>query len=177
MLIRAVQESDFDAIADLVNHYIRTTAIHFGADPLTPAELREAWASHRHLYPFLVAEVNGRFAGYSKASSWRERAAYAWTAECSVYVARGLERQGVGKALYQRLFDILRAQGFQSALGAVTLPNDASERLHAAMGFIKVAHVPRAGWKLGSFHDLAFWQKDLDPPNGAPAAIRPPVYE
>lgn len=176
MLIRAARESDFDAVAALVNHYIQETAIHFGTEPVTPAELREPWWSHREVYPFLVAEVEGAFGGFSKAGAFRERAAYAWTAETTVYVARGMERKGVGKALYQRLFAILREQGFETAIGGIALPNEASVLLHESMGFIKVAHVARAGWKLGRFHDLGFWQKDLDPPSGAPRPIVPPVY-
>jgi len=91
-------------------------------------------------------------------------------------VAVGMERKGVGKALYERLLDILREQGFETAIGGIALPNEASVRLHEAMGFVKVAHLARAGWKFGRFHDLGFWQRDLDPPNGAPRAIAPPVY-
>lgn len=177
MLIRAARESDFDAIADLINHYIRETSTHFSTEPVTPAELRDAWSSSRHQYPFLVAEVDHRFAGFSKAGSFRERAAYAWTAESTVYVARGLERKGVGKALYQRLFTLLRAQGFETVIGGIALPNEASVLLHESLGFVKVAHVARAGWKYGRFHDLGFWQLDLEPPNGAPRPIAPPVYE
>ncbi len=176
MLIRAAQESDFDAVAELVNHYIHATAIHFGTDPVTPAELRDAWSSHRDVYPFLVAEVDGAFGGFSKAGAFRERAAYAWTTETTVYVARGMERKGVGKALYERLFAILRRQGFETAIGGIALPNEPSALLHESMGFVKVAHVARAGWKLGRFHDLGFWQKHLDPPRGAPQAIAPPDY-
>ena len=176
MLIRAARESDFDAVAELTNHFIRETAIHFGAEPVTAAELREPWSTHREMYPFLVAEVEGRFAGFSRAGSYRERTAYAWTVETTVYVAVGMERKGVGKALYERLFTILREQGFETAIGGIALPNEASVRLHEATGFVKVAHLARAGWKLGRFHDLGFWQRDLDPPNGAPRAIVPPVY-
>lgn len=177
MLLRAALESDFDAVADLVNHYIRETAIHFGTEPVTAAGLHEAWNRHQDLYPCLVAEIEGRFAGFAQASSFRERAAYAWTTETTVYVARGQERRGVGTALYQRLFAILRAQGFQSAIGGIALPNDPSVRLHESLGFIKVAHVARAGWKFGQFHDLGFWQRDLDPPSGAPLPIASPVYD
>ncbi len=177
MLIRAARESDFDAVADLLNHYIRETAIHFGADPVLPAELRDEWSSHRRLYPFLVAEAEGRFAGFSKAGAFRERAAYAWTTECTVYVARGLERRGVGKALYQRLFTILCAQGFQTVIAGVTLPNEASVLLHESLGFSKIGHVARAGWKHGRFHDVGFWQKDLDTSPGAPRPLVPPEYD
>ncbi|MEP7121399.1 MAG: N-acetyltransferase family protein [Byssovorax sp.] len=176
MLIRAARESDFDAVAEVTNHYIRETAIHFGSDPVTPAELRDAWWSHREMYPFLVAEVEGRFAGFSKAGSFRERAAYAWITETTVYVAPGMERKGAGKALYTRLFAILREQGFETAIGGIALPNEASVLLHESMGFVKIAHVAKAGWKLGRFHDLGFWQRDLTPPSGAPRAIVPPIY-
>lgn len=177
MLIRAARESDFDAIAFLLNHYIRATAIHFGVDPVTSAALCEDWSSHRDRYPFLVAEIEGRFAGFSKASAFRERAAYAWTTESTVYVARGMERRGVGKALYQRLFTFLRAQGFQTVLAGITLPNEASVLLHESIGFAKVGHVARAGWKFDRFHDVGFWQRDLDSSGGAPRALLPPVYE
>lgn len=176
MLIRAARESDFDAVAELVNHYIRETAIHFATVPVTAAELREAWWSHREGYPFLVAELEGVFGGFSKAGAFRERAAYAWTTETSVYVARGMERKGLGRALYERLFAILRGQGFETAIGGIALPNEASVVLHETMGFVKVAHVARAGWKFGRFHNLGFWQKDLAPPEGAPRPIAPPVY-
>lgn len=134
MLIRAARESDFDAVAAVVNHYIRETAIHFATDPVTPAELREAWWDHREVYLFLVAEVDGRFGGFSKAGTFRERAAYAWTTETTVYVARGMERKGLGKALYERLFAILRGQGFETAIGGIALPNEASVLLHESMG-------------------------------------------
>lgn len=176
MLIRAARESDFDAVAEVVNHYIRETAIHFATDPVTPADLREAWWDHREVYPFLVAEVDGTFGGFSKAGAFRERAAYAWTTETTVYVARGMERKGIGKALYERLFGILRGQGVETAIGGIALPNDASVLLHESMGFVKVAHVARAGWKFGRFHDLGFWQRDLEPPSGAPRPIMPPDY-
>jgi phosphinothricin acetyltransferase len=176
MLIRAARESDFDAVAEVINHYIRETAIHFGAEPVTAAELREPWSIHREMYPFLVAEVEGRFAGFSKAGSYRERAAYAWTVETTVYLAPGMERKGIGKALYERLLAILREQGFETAIGGIALPNEASVRLHEALGFVKVGHIARAGWKFARFHDLGFWQRDLHPPHGAPRAVVPPVY-
>ncbi|MBL9150286.1 MAG: N-acetyltransferase [Phycisphaerae bacterium] len=159
--IRTVEDSDWPAIADLTNHYIEHTAIHFGYDPVTPNELRELWWPKRDLYPFLVAADGTRFLGYAKAGVWRERAAYKWTAEVGVYVARDTQGAGVGTRLYQALIDACRERGFHSLVGGITLPNEPSVRLHERVGFVKVAHFAHAGYKFGAWHDVGFWQVKL----------------
>ena len=173
--MRAAVASDFDPIAELTNHFIAETAIHFGYEPVTGEALRAGWQGHRARYPTLVAELDGGFAGFCKAGPWRERAAYAWTVETGVYVRPALHRRGVGRALYAPLLDGLRAQGFQTVVAGIALPNDASVRLHEALGFAKVAHVARAGWKFGAWHDVGFWQRDLAAPGSPPAPLGPPV--
>ena len=176
MMLRAATEDDFDRIAQILNHYIRHTAIHFAYEPVTAAELREQWASHRETYPFLVAETDGSVVGLAKAGAWRERTAYAWTPECGVYVSVDHHGMGIGKALHARLFDIMRAQGFQSVVAGIALPNDPSVRLHESCGFVAAGRVARAGWKHGRWVDVGFWQKDLAPVDAAPEEIRAPVY-
>lgn len=160
-LIRAAAEGDFPAIAALTNHYIVSTPIHFAYDPVTPAELRESWAKTRARYPFLIAEVDGALAGYCKAGLWRDRAAYAWTPESGIYVDPARHRRGVGRALYLALFDELRARGFHSVIGGITLPNEASVRLHEAVGFTQVGFIREAGFKFDRWWDIGFWQKML----------------
>lgn len=162
MIVRPVIATDFDAIAALTNTYITTTAIHFSYDPVTADELRTSWLRHAATYPFLVAERDGRFAGYAKAGPWRERAAYQWTPESGIYVEHSAQGQGVGTALYSCLADALRAKGFHSVIASVTLPNDASVRLHQRLGFVKVSHVKDAGWKFNRWHDVGFWQLMLN---------------
>ncbi|MGH7133609.1 MAG: GNAT family N-acetyltransferase, partial [Phycisphaerales bacterium] len=149
VVVRAARETDFDACAALVNVYIRGTAIHFGIDEQSGAELREMWRKYAGRYPWLIAEVDGVFAGYAKAGVWRERAAYQWTPECGVYVEERFHRLGVARALYGRLFEVMRGQGFESVIAGITLPNEASVRLHESMGFDAAGVVRRAGWKLG----------------------------
>jgi phosphinothricin acetyltransferase len=157
--VRPAQASDFDAIASLTNHYIVHTSIHFSYDPVTPAELRAIWEKYLDRYPwFVAAEVGGRLLGYAKAGVWRDRTAYSWTPEVGIYVQPDVHRRGVGRALYGRLLEDLRARGFHSVIGGITLPNQASERLHEAMGFVKVAHFKDAGWKFDAWHDVGFWQ-------------------
>jgi phosphinothricin acetyltransferase len=175
VLIRAARDEDFEAIAAILEPLIRHTAIHFAYEPLPAAELRDAWARHRETYPFLVAEADGEVLGFTKAGPWRQRAGYLWTPECAVYVRDDRKRTGVGRAMYGRLFDILRTQGFVSVIAGIALPNDPSVRLHEMFGFVAVGHVPRAGWKHGRWHAVGFWQKDLAEAGAAPGEIRPPV--
>jgi phosphinothricin acetyltransferase len=174
VLVRAAEAGDFEAIAALTNVFIRETTIHFGYDPVSADELRASWEAARTRYPWLVAEVDGRFAGYCKAGVWRERAAYGWTPECGVYVEPFVRRQGVGRALYERLIDVMRRQGFHSIVAGVTLPNDASVRLHESVGFVHIGTVRRAGWKLGRWSDVGFWQRELAPEGHVPGPIAPP---
>jgi L-amino acid N-acyltransferase YncA len=156
--LRTVVDADWPAIADLTNHYIAHTAIHFGMDPVTPQELRELWWPKRDVYPFLVAAEGSRFLGYAKAGVWRERAAYKWTAEVGIYVARDMQRIGLGTQLYRALITACRERGLHSLIGGITLPNESSVRLHERVGFVKVAHFAQAGFKFGAWHDVGFWQ-------------------
>lgn len=158
MVVRDAQASDFEFIAGLTNHFIAHTAIHFGHEAVSADELRSSWEKTRGRYPYLVSEVDGRFAGYAKAGVWRERAAYQWTAETGIYVEASLHRRGVGRTLYAALIDACRGRGFHSLIGGITLPNDASVRLHESLGFVGVGRVVRAGWKFGMWHDVGFWQ-------------------
>ncbi len=174
-LVRPARADDFDNIAALTNHFINTTPIHFSYQPVTPDELRHLWQSKLHLYPWLVAEADNAFAGYAKAGPWRERSAYQWTPEAGIYVEPRFHRQGVGRALYLKLFDVLRAQGYHSLIGGLTLPNPASQRLHESLGFRPAGIVRRAGWKMNQWWDVAFYQYDLAHPDSpAPSHIKPP---
>lgn len=177
MLVRSVRPDDFDSIAVLTNHFILGTPIHFGYEPVTATELRDAWQRHADRFPFLVAEFDGAFAGYAKAGTWRERTAYSWIVETGIYVRPDFQGRGVGRGLYRALLDTLRAQGFHAAIGGITLPNPASVRLHEATGFVHVGTVRRAGWKFNAWHDVGFWQVLLrDPDHRAePPAPPPPV--
>ncbi len=169
--VRAAEAGDFPAIAELTNHFIRHTSVHFGTEPVTPDELRLAWQKSRARYPFLVAEIGGAFAGYAKAGVWRDRAAYQWTPETGIYVALDQQGRGVGKTLYRALLDELRARGFRSVVAGITLPNRASVRLHESVGFQPVGVVKDAGHKFGSWHDVGFWQITLHHDAGPPPAL------
>jgi L-amino acid N-acyltransferase YncA len=159
-MIRAAHADDFDAIAAITNHYIATTAIHFAYDPVAADDLRAAWHEHpRH--PYLVDDDGTRLLAYAKSTPWRERAAYAWTAEVGIYVAHDARGHRLGTTLYTALLDELAARGFRSAVAGITLPNDPSLALHARLGFEAVGTFREAGYKMGAWHDVAFFQKPL----------------
>jgi phosphinothricin acetyltransferase len=122
-----------------------------------------------------VVDGDGRIAGYAYAGPFRARPAYQWTAEATVYVDPGFRRRGVGRALYTALLDALRAMGYRSAVGVVTLPNPASVALHEELGFRPAGVVRAAGFKLGAWHDVGFWQAELkgpEPPEAPPLTVQ-----
>jgi L-amino acid N-acyltransferase YncA len=148
--------------------YVEATPISFEEEApgleTFAGRIRSAQQRHR----FLVAEDAGAIAGYAYAGVHRTRAAYRWTTEVAVYVARERHRSGVGRRLYENLFDRLREQNYRLAVAGVTLPNDASVGLHEALGFRKVGVFPRIGWKFGRWHDVGWWSLDLHAPADEP---------
>ena len=160
-------------IARVLNWAIEHTPAHFGDAPEAVDVSTSAWRSSRRMYPWLVATDDaGRFLGFAKSGAWKTRAAYAWTVEISVYVRPEAHRRGAGRALYTRLLEVLRAQGYRTLVAGITLPNPASEGLHEAMGMRRVASFPRMGHKFGHWHDVGYWSLELDADVGPPAEIR-----
>ena len=158
-MIRPAREDDFAAIAAITNHYIATSAIHFGYEPVSADELAAKWRGDQR-HPWLVADEEGVI-GYAKAGVWRERAAYQWTCEVGLYMAAEARGRGVGTELYRALLDEVARRGFRSVIAGITLPNPASIALHAKLGFSSVGVVRDAGFKHGAWHDVQFLQKLL----------------
>lgn len=111
--------------------------------------------------PWLVAEKDGRIAGYAYAVPHRVRAAYAWSAEVTVYVGASYRKQGIASALYQKLISILRYQGYRNVYALITVPNLASVALHSGAGFSEIGVHRHAGYKLGRWHDVLWMELDL----------------
>ena len=157
-MIRPAAEDDFVAIASITNHYITTTPIHFAYDPVTPDDLVASWRAHEQ-HPWFVASDRQGVVGYAKSGVWRERKAYSWTAEVGVYISPHACKRGLGSGLYDALLDELQRRGFRSAVAGITLPNDASIALHEKHGFERVGVFADAGWKLGAWHPVEWWQQ------------------
>lgn len=122
----------------------------------------------RATHPWLVAERGGEVVGYAYACPHRQRSAYRWSVDVSVYVAAGQVGQGIGRALYTALFERLRSQRFRMAYAGITLPNAASVALHKSLGFAQVGTMREVGWKLGAWRDVGWFQLELAPPGPEP---------
>jgi|CXWL01.1.fsa_nt_gi phosphinothricin acetyltransferase len=161
MLVRTFNESDVPPANALTNHYINHTAVHFALSPATDQEFADVWRKGREKFPWLAIDHQGRFAGYAKAGIWRERDAYKYTVETGIYITQEAQGRGIGKVLYVELLKKLRDAGFHTAIGGLTMPNEASVRLHETLGFKKVGIYTAVGRKFDTWHDVGFWQIDL----------------
>jgi phosphinothricin acetyltransferase len=161
VVIRDATAADADALLAIYAPFVRETAVSFELEPPTVDAFAERIARSQSRWAWLVAEHHGRVAGYAYASAFRERAAYRFSVEMSAYLAPGSRGNGIGRALYESLFAILITKGYCSAFAGVTIPNDSSVRFHRALGFTEVGVFRRAGWKLGAWHDVSWWQRPL----------------
>ena len=125
------------------------------------------------VYPYIVCEVDGEIAGYAYAHRYKERAAYRWNVEVTIYLEPSFHRQGIGRALMARLLEMLRRQGVRMAYSCITLPNPASTGLHAAIGFTEAGVLTDAGWKNGAWRDVIWMQKRLSDAPETPEEIVP----
>lgn len=160
-IIRSAIPTDARAILDIYEPYITDTSITFETEVPTIDEFMERMDNIQKRYPYLVYEADGVIIGYAYASKHRERAAYRYSADVSVYVKPSYHKQGIGKALYTKLFDLLRDQGIYTVYACITVPNDASIELHKSLGFTEVGTFHNAGYKLGKWHDVIWFEKAL----------------
>ena len=158
-VIRAAEVDDASRLAEIYNPYVLETSISFEEAPVSPDEMAGRIQKVRQAgLPWLVAEHDGTLVGYAYATRWRERHAYRFSVECTVYTAAACQGRGVGRALYDVLFPMLQAAGYHAVVAVIALPNPASIALHERLGMRKVAHFPQVGFKFGQWHDVGNWQ-------------------
>jgi L-amino acid N-acyltransferase YncA len=162
MRIRLASEDDASGILSIYTPYITNTSFTFETEVPAENEFKERINKYSLKYPWLVCEKNGQIAGYAYASQYRERTAYQWSAECSVYVHDGFQRRGAAQALYSALFAILKRQGFMNVYAVINLPNDNSVALHERMGFTYFATYKKVGYKLGQWKNVGWWRLQLN---------------
>jgi L-amino acid N-acyltransferase YncA len=159
MNIRNVEPKDAARIADIYNHYIATSMITFEVDPVSAAEIEKRIREVARTYPYLVLEDDeGEPAGFAYASKFREREAYRYTAEVTIYFDKDRTGKGLGGPLFAALLDRLGKTEITALIGAIALPNGPSVRLHEKFGFRKVAHLEKVGYKFGQWIDVGYWE-------------------
>jgi len=170
--IELATREDVPAILSIANWAAEHTPANFATSPEPESEWLALYDRTRELHPWLVARAEGKVIGFAKSGPYRPRGAYRFCAEVSVYIRPEWHGRGVGRALYDKLFPILRAQGYVTLFAGITSPHPPSEILHTKFGFKPIGIFHRCGWKFDRWYDVGFWELILAP-EGAPTEIRP----
>jgi L-amino acid N-acyltransferase YncA len=162
LLIRDATDEDAAAIAAIYAHHVLHGTATYDIEPPSTEEIL---AKLRHInaagWPFLVANVDGEVAGYAYATQFRDRAAYRFACENSIYVAADRMRRGIGRALLSELIDRSSVCGFQTMVAVVGGAEPGSIALHAALGFEEAGRLKRVGFKFDSWLDSVYMQRAL----------------
>jgi phosphinothricin acetyltransferase len=170
LAIRPARDEDLPAITAIYAHHVRTGTASFETEPPDEDEMRGRLEAVRGMgLPYLVAEREGRVAGYAYASLYRVRPAYRFTLEDSVYVDPGCVRAGVGRELLAHLIVACEAAGARQLVAVIGgSDNEGSIRLHAGQGFETAGILRAAGWKHGRWIDSVLMQRALGPGSTSP---------
>lgn len=160
--IRDASEADAAAVQAIYAHHVLHGTASYDIDPPSVDTIRgkirwiigEGW-------PFLMAEADGRIAGYAYVTQFRDRAAYRFTAEDSIYVHPEMTGRGAGKALLKALVDRSAAYGFKTVIAVIGGAEPASVAVHAALGFREAGRLRAVGFKKERWLDSVYMQLDI----------------
>lgn len=172
-MIRIARPEDAAAIHAIYAPHVLEGMATFETELPGEAAMRDRIAGRLPHYPWLVWEDDGGLLAYAYASRFRERAAYDWIAETSIYVHPDAQRRGIARRLYGILLESMRLQGINQAVGVITMPGEPSVAMHEAMGFEPAGIWRKAGYKLGRWWDVGVWQKELQAPALPPSPVVP----
>lgn len=161
-------EADAERVAAIYRPAVESSVASFEEVAPSAAEMAGRMRATLERLPWLVAEVDGDVAGYAYAGPHRARVGYRWSADISVYVDRERQGRGIGGVLYADLLELLRRQRYVNAYAGITLPNDASVRLHEGIGMRRIGVYERVGFKFSAWHDVAWYGLRLADPDSEP---------
>ena len=162
MEIREAREDDAEAVATIYAHHVLHGTASYDLEP-PPADFHRGKIGRIRAsgWPFIVAEVDRRVAGYAYVTQFRDRAAYRFTAEDSIYVHPDLMGRGIGRQLLKALLGRSADCGFRTIIAVIGGAEPASIALHKALGFEEVGHLRAVGWKHERWLDSVYMQRDL----------------
>ena len=172
MIVRDATPHDAAACAAIYAPYVRDTTVSFELEPPAPEEMAARIAAAQARHAWLVLEQDGRVVGYAYANRFSARPAYRWSVEVSIYLERARHRAGGGRRLYEVLLARLAERGYRRAMAGMSLPNEASEAFHRALGFEPVGVYRHVGWKHGAWRDVAWVQRAIADGDDPPAEPR-----
>ncbi|OQY95603.1 MAG: hypothetical protein B6D37_05365 [Sphingobacteriales bacterium UTBCD1] len=171
-LIRLATPEDAQGILNIYSPYIQNTSFTFETEIPSVSAFAERISDYLKQWPWLVCEINGGIAGYCYGGKYRERTAYQWCVESSIYIHDDFQKHGIGKALYDVLIEILKRQGFRNVYAVINLPNEKSVAFHEGLGFTYFATYEKVGYKLGKWKSVGWWQLSINEYDDEPS---PPI--
>ncbi len=171
--IRLATAADAAGMLEIYAPFVSDTSITFETEVPGHQAFQNRIRHYMEFCPWLVAEDKGKIIGYAYAYRHRERTAYQWSVECSVYIHPDFLRRSIASRLYEKLFLILRSQGFRNIYAVINLPNDRSVALHERLGFRYFATYEQVGYKLGQWKNVGWWRLILGEFGDDPAAPVP----
>ena len=161
VVIRVVQDKDIKQICDIYNFYIENTFISFEEKTITHEEMKERTNKTKKNYPWLVYEKEGQILGYAYIGKWKDRSAYRYTVEDTLYVRQDVLGQGIGRELLESLMEETKKLDVYVVMAVIALPNERSIRLHEYYGFKKTGHFSHVGYKMGRWIDVGYWELQI----------------
>jgi L-amino acid N-acyltransferase YncA len=160
--IRTALASDAGTLASIYNYYIENTIITFEVSPISNLEMLKRIQQVLQNGRWIVIESEGKVLGYAYSDLWNNRSAYEKTREVWIYLDNTITGHGIGKMIYKDLIYDARKKGHHTLIGGISLPNEASIKLHEHFGFKQAAHYREVGFKFGKWIDVCYWQLILD---------------
>lgn len=157
--LRPATPTDAPKLLEIYAPYVTDSVITFEQELPDLQEFKSRIKNTLTAFPYYVALVDGEIAGYAYASSFRSRTSYDWTAETTVYIHEDYHGFGLGKRLYTALEETLKSQGIVTMIACIAHPNPPSTLFHQAMGFSKVGHFTKCGYKMGQWIDVVWMEK------------------
>jgi phosphinothricin acetyltransferase len=158
MMIRPVKIEDAPVIRALYNYYIENTVITFEEIPISDEEMESRIKKVSAKYPWFVWEEADEILGYAYVNTWKERAAYRYAVEDSIYLKNDSFGKGIGRSLLTKLLEEVRKTEIHAIVAGITVPNDPSVKLHEKFGFKKIAQFNEIGFKQNRWLDVGYWE-------------------
>jgi len=178
--ISVAAPSDAAEMLEIYSYYVDNTAISFEYTPPTTAEFAQRIEKTLKKYPWIKAELDGKIIGYAYTGAFKERDAYIFSAETSIYVSRTARRSGVGRLLYSAIENISKLQHILNLNACIGCPKHEDEhltfdsmRFHEKLGYSLVGKFNDSGYKFSQWYDMIWMEKMIGEHTAAPLKFRP----
>lgn len=166
IVIRSASVNDAEALLNIYAYYVKNTAITFEYDVPTLEEFKQRITNTLKKYPYLVVVKEGTILGYAYAGVFKNRAAYDWSAEMTIYLKYDAVKCGLGRMLYEALETEMKKRGFLNLYACIGYPIEEDEYLtrnsaefHAHLGYQTVGEFHKCGYKFGRWYNMIWMEK------------------